>query len=169
MQYHFQAKKGKISMLSEFTREAFRKHLVNNEGAVFDIVKRTPESRKQRKYYHGAVLQLFAYLDGKNYRDSSVIDQYHELCKVEFNGEIIVAKSLTVKIGRSTRGKLHDGYLERIIAHLEENYGIDRSKVLDPKLHKKFMAEIYPFETKYETFIDYLIELKLLNDIQTIN
>lgn len=163
--FNFQAKEGQIHMPSEFARVAFKKHLQNNDGAVFDIVKRTPESRKQRKYYHSAVLQLFAFLDGKDYKNPDIIDQYHELCKVEFNGEIIVSKSFTTKVGRSTQGKLHEGYLERIIDHLEANYGIDRSKVLDPKLHKKFMNEIYPFQTQYETFIDYMLKLGLLPSI----
>lgn len=160
--YHFQSRAGQIHMPSDFARQAFKKHLQNNEGAIFDVVKRTPESRQQRKFYHSSVLQLWAFLDGKDYKDSNILDQYHELAKIEFNGELIHSKSLVVKVGRSTRGKLHEGYLERIVDHLEQNYGIDRAKVLDPKLYRKFMEEIYPFETKYETFIDYMLELNLL-------
>ena len=44
---------------------------------------------------------------------------------------------------------------------LEDNYGIDRNKVLDPKQYRKWRDEVYPFGGP-DTYIDYLLELGLL-------
>lgn len=160
--YHFQAKSGAIHMPSEFTRMAFKRHLVNNEGAIFDVVKRTPEeSRSMRKFYHGAVITLWAYLDGKDYKDSALLEAMHEIAKVEFNGDFMRIEGKLKRYGKSTIGSLNEGFLNRVIEHLVENYGIDQSTVLDPKLYKKWKNEVWPFGGP-ETFIDYLIELKLL-------
>lgn len=162
MHYHFQAKSGTIHMPSEFARGAFKKHLVNNEGSIFDVVKRTPEeSRSMRKFYHGAIIPLWAYLDGKDYKDSAVLEAMHEVAKLEFNGDFIKIDGKTKRYGKSTIGKLNDGFLNRIIEYLSENYRIDTSVVLSPDLYKKWKNEIWPYGGP-ETFIDYMLELKLL-------
>lgn len=121
-----------------------------------------PESRNQRAFYHAAVLVLWAYLDGKNYRDSLVLEQMHEIAKREFNGEVMVVNGTPHKVSKSTKGLLNKGYLERVIDYLVESYGIDQGAVLNPEIYKKFRDEVYPFTSKYDTFIDYLRDMKLL-------
>lgn len=162
MRHHFQAKNGAISMPSDFARTVFKKHLLNNEGAIFDIVKRTPEeSRSQRKFYHGAVLPLWVYLDAKDYKNSDMIARYHEIAKIEFNGDFEATNGKTYRIGKSTQKELNNGFLERVIDNLVSQYGIDQSIVLNPKLYKKWRNEVFPFGGP-ENFIDYMREIKLL-------
>ena len=93
-----------------------------------------------------------------------MLKKYHEYSKLEFNPEIVIIGGQPRKVGGSTKRKLNEGFLEKIIGYLEDNYGIDSSKVLSPQLYKKFRDEIYPSDTamKYDTFIDYMIDIKIL-------
>ena len=113
------------------------------------------DSYNQRKFYHGGVLTLWIYLDGKDYKNKDILNDYHEWAKIEFNGEPFTVKGKTNKIGGSTKGKLNKGYIDRVIDYLEENYGIDRYLVLDPKQYKYFRDVVY-MNGEYETYIDYL-------------
>lgn len=139
-----------------------------NEGTVFDSTQRIPDSKKQRGFYHGAVIPLWAYLDGKDYTDHRVLNDLHEVAKMESNGIVIVVNGEPRKIGRTTSGKLRDGYIDRVIAYLEQNYGIDRMACLNPEDYKRFMAEVYSFG-KYETYIDYMIDVGTLPKREEIN
>lgn len=142
--------------------EVLKDYSKKHEGQRFDLIPYTPESKYQRNFYHGAILKLWAYLDGKDYTDDSVIDQYHETAKIEFNGEIFTTgKLISHKIGKSTRGELNKGYLERIIDYLEENYAIKREEVLNPLHYKDFRDRIY-MQGKYKDYIVYLVDLRLL-------
>lgn len=147
-------------------RERVLKHCAFNVGGRFTLEDFLPESRKQRKFYHGAVLTLWAYLDMKDYKDPAVLDSYHELAKYEFNPEIIVTKGKSVKVGKSTRGELNHGFLEKVVDNLVDNYGVDRIKCLNPKDYKYFKDKVF-MEGKYDTYIDYLIDLKRVPVIHT--
>lgn len=160
--FKVRAQGGGLSFSSDFSRDRFRKFLKENEGIILTIKPELPESKNQRAFYHGAVLPLWAYLDGKDYKDSDVMNQMHEVAKREFNGEIIMINHKPEKVGKSSKGLLNDGYLERIITYLAENYAIDPVVVLNPELYKTFRDTIYPFDTKYEDFIDYMQDLNLL-------
>lgn len=155
-------KNGGLGFPNDYQRDKFRQLLKENEGIRVKIELDTPESTNQRAFYHGAVLPLWAYLDGKDYRDGDILNQLHEIAKREFNGEIIMIHGKPEKVGKSTKGLLRSGYLERVIDYLVENYGIDQGLVLNPELYKKFRDEIYPFDTKYDTFIEYMKDLNLL-------
>jgi len=145
----------------------------NNTAKAIDWLKRytgqrfwldlqlPKESPQQRRFYFGAVLRLWAYLDGKDYKSSQVIEEYHEWAKIEFNGGSKTINGKTHRIGLSTKGKLNKGYIDRIIDYLEENYSIDRFQVLDPKLYKYFRDVVY-MNGEFETFIDYLLFIKRL-------
>ena len=95
------------------------------------------------------------------YKDSKVIETYHEIAKIEFNGEIIKTKGRTVRIGKSSKGQLNKGYLERVIDNLVDNYGVDQGLALNPKLYQHFKDVIYS-DGKYDTFIDYMKDLNYL-------
>ncbi len=146
----------------EYQRAKFKKFLKENAGIRVVIEPMMPESRSQRAFYHAAVLVLWAYLDGKDYRDSLVLEQMHEIAKREFNGEIMVVNGTPHKVSKSTKGLLNKGYLERVIDYLVESYGIDQGLVLNPEIYKKFRDEIYPNTNKYDTFIDYMRDIKIL-------
>src|ERR1700709_239769 len=87
----------------------FLNFVKENPGVPWKLTPMLPESGKQRRFYHAAVLPLWAYLDGKDYRDSQVLADLHEVAKVEFNGAIIVVNGETRRVGRSTKGALRDG------------------------------------------------------------
>lgn len=145
----------------EKTAKAKRFALMHNGERFWLDVALPTDSSEQRKFYHGAVLALWAYLDSANYKSSEVINKYHDWAKIEFNGEPFVIKGKTHRIGGSTKGKLNAGYLERVINYLEENYAIDRLRVLDVKLYKKFIDEVFQMG-EFDTFIEYMLFLGIL-------
>lgn len=147
-------------------RERLMKFMEKNDRLRFELVPLLPESRQQRKFYHAAVLALWAYCDGKDYKDDEVLAQMHDVAKMEFNPEIINVNGKVYKIGKTTKGKLRDGFIDKIIDYLEENYGIDRMKVLNPKDYEYFRDAIFP-TSHYETYIDYLVDTKKLYDRNT--
>lgn len=156
-----------ISPYNRQTMEAFFKDPAN-DGIIVAIQSRTPESRQVRGFYHGAILPLWCYLNGMDHRNSDNLAFMHEHAKREFNGDIIFIDGREIKRGRSTRGilgendKQNSGYLERVIMYLEENYGIDRSKVLNPEHYKHFKDEVYSV-SEYEDYIAYLESLGFLS------
>jgi len=143
-----------------------------NEGRTIVVQDRVPESKEQRGFYHGAVLRLWGYLNGWDYRDSNVIEFLHEEAKREFNGTIEILDGKKKKVGQSTKGLLgendqqNSGYIERIISYLEENYSIDRQKVLNTEDYQDFMDRIYSV-SDYDDYIAYLVELGHLPKIKT--
>ncbi len=149
--------------MTEYQRATLKEFIKENAGRRLRMVieEMTPESRNQRKFYHGAVIPLWAYLDGKDYKDGLVLDQLHEIAKREFNGEVIMVAGKAQLVGKSTKGLLAKGFLERVIDYLVENYGIDPAKVLNVDLYKKFRDEIYGF-SQYDTFIDFMVAQKII-------
>ena len=159
-----QSKNGRLSASSEYTAALLRKDLAENDGARYSIERLTPESGKQRRFYHGAVIPLWAFLNGYDYKDSNTLEWLHHEAKKEFNGEVVMLDGKPAKRGKSTKGALNKGYLERIIDYLEEQYGIDRTQVLNPEKYKDFRDRIYPYST-YDSYIDYLIDIGLLKRV----
>lgn len=144
--------------------ERFKKFLSANEKMRMEIIPLLPDSRAQRKFLHSAVYPLWAYCDGKDYKDTTVLADTHEIAKIEFNGDFVQANGKVYMIGRSSVGKLKDGFIDKVIDYLEENYGIDRTKVLVPSEYKKWRNEIFSFTDGPDNYIDYLVETKKLFD-----
>ncbi len=153
--------------MSDYQRLTMRQYIKDNAGSRMRLTidKETPESNKQRAFYHGAIIPLWAYYNGQDYKDSHVLAQLHEVAKLEFNPEVIFVDGRERKIGKTSKGKLNEGYLERIIDYLTEQYAVDPSKELNPDTYKHWRDTIYPFDTKYDTFIEYLIDMKLIHSI----
>lgn len=118
----------------------------------------TPESRNLRKFYHGAIIPLWAYLDDKDYRDSTVLLKLHEVAKEEFNPEWVNVSGKMYKVGKTSKGKELQPFVEKIIDFLVEQYGIDPLEVLNPDVYKDWASRIYPFGGP-DTFIGYLISI----------
>lgn len=149
--------------MTPYQRITFQEFIKGNKGDRIRVTleEYVPESKAQRAFYHGAVLVLWAYLDGKDYRDSRTLEIMHEIAKAEFNPEIFMLNGKEHRVGKSSKGKLNEGYVESIIDYLQENYGIDPAKVLNVDLYKKFRDQIYGFST-YDCFIDYMVAMNLL-------
>lgn len=162
MNYSAIVKNGEMKVQSEVMRDRFKIFLKNHEGARIEFVPVIPESRNQRRFYHGAVIPLWTYLDGKDYKDSEVLVQQHEIAKLEFNSALVESNGKVYKIPQSSKNRLATGFIEAIIGYLKDNYGIDSDKVLNPETYKQWRDEIYPFEGGPETFIDFMISIKLL-------
>jgi len=145
--------------LTEYWTKVAKQAVIDNEGRPVraEINITIPESKKQRAFYYGAVLPLWAYLDGADFRKGEIIDQYHEIAKIEFNGEIVVSKGKEYRIGKSSRGELNKGYLERVIDNLVDQYGINPMEVLNPETYKTFRDTIYQ-HTTIDDYITYLIK-----------
>lgn len=143
--------------------ERFKKFLLANEGMRMEVKPLMPESRSQRKFLHGAVYPLWAYCDGKDYKDETVLADMHEIAKIEFNGALVNANGKVYKVGRTSVGELREGFIDKIIDYLEEHYGIDRTKVLLPEDYKHWRDAIFPYSgPKY--YIDYLVKSGTLYD-----
>jgi hypothetical protein len=163
-----QVKNGKLE-IGDYNRRLLNDFLKDkkNQGRKIAIQDRAPESRQQRAYYHGAVLSLWAYLNGMDYRDGDVMGFLHEHAKKEFNGEIVTIDGKQVLRGKSTVGLLSEndqansGYIDRVVSYLEENYGIDRNKLLNPEHYKQWRDEIYSFG-EHDSYIEYLQAIGLL-------
>ena len=150
-----------LSVGSPYNKARFYKDLEENKGARYQIMRLTPESDKQRSFYHGAIISLWAYLNGMDFKDSATLKWLHEHAKKEFNGEIVMLDGKETKRGKTTKGKLNQGYIDRVVDFLEEQYGIDRGVVFDPELYKKWKNEIYAFGGA-DSFIEYMQELNLI-------
>lgn len=155
--------------LGPVVKAKFREYLKENGPCRLTITHNLPESGKVRRFYHGAVLPLWAYLDGKDHRDHQLLADLHELAKLEFNGEIIVIGGEMKKVGRSSKGWQLQEFVERVVTFLEEQYGIDRAQVLNPEDYKYWRDVVV---TTYsvsadapDTFIDYLVETGKLKAI----
>lgn len=161
MKYWAKAQNGSLNMGSDLMRENFRKFLLNHEGVKIEFNPVLPESRKQRGFYHGAVLPLWAYLNNWDYHDKDILDFLHHEAKKEFNGEMVMMDKKMVVRGKSTKGELGKGFLERVVDYLVDNYGINPMSVLNPEMYKDFRDRIYG-NGQYEDYISYLEALNLL-------
>lgn len=152
-------KNGKLDFGDKIRTEKARRFAMKNNGERFWLDTMLPtDSYQHRKFYHGAVLRLWVYLDGNDFRDSDTLDDYHDWAKVEFNGEAKTINGKTHRVGGSTKGKLAKGYTDRVIDNLEEQYGIDRNRLLNPKHYKEFMDTIF-MNGEFENYIEYLLFL----------
>ena len=163
-----QSKDDKLNLGSGYLRNRFAADLQANPGARYKIERITPESRKQRGFYHGAVIPLWAYLNEMDYHDGDILDMLHGEAKKEFNGDMVVIDGKPRHVGRSTKGELAQGYLDKFVDYLEEQYAIDRTKVLDTKQYEKWRDEIFAFSPQDgpDCFICYMKEIGWLPKVQ---
>lgn len=160
MEWRALAKDGKLTFSNPQKRASLARFLVEYSGVALVITALLPESTKQRRFYHGAVLPLWAYLNDLDYHNHDVLNWLHEQAKEEFNGKFVVLDGKSKKMGQSTKGNLN-AFCERVIDHLEAQYGVDRSKLLEPKNYKHWNNTIRPYGGP-DNYIDYLLEIRLL-------
>lgn len=147
---------------AEQTRIKFKSYIKNHPNTPFEIVPLLPESGKQRRFFEGAVVPLVTfYQEGMDYRNAEDVRNVREWLKVEFGGGFVTIHGKAHKIARSTKNQLNQGFLERVIEWLTENYA-PPEEALDPKKYQHWKDVIYP-DGGPETYIDYLVELKIIN------
>lgn len=151
--WNFKAENGKAKM-TDYVKNSLLQDQKDHGGFTYQIKRLSAESRKGRGFLHGGVYSIWAYLDGKDHRNNTILDWIHRYAKEEFNGEMIVFNGKRLVKGKSTRGMLKE-FTETVIAYIEENYGVDRLDVLNPEDYKYFMNEIYS-EGEYDDYIEYL-------------
>lgn len=153
---------GKLTFKNDFIREKFAKFVKTHDGKRLFLTPTFKESDNQRGFFEGAVVKLVTFFqDGMDYTSLEDCRNVREWLKIEFNGDFVVVNGKSTKVGKSTKGKLNEGFLERVIDWIEENYGVKREDVLNPKEYKKWRDEVWPYGGP-ENYIDYLKELNLL-------
>lgn len=144
-------------------RDSVLNHCKHNVGQRFILSDLEIESTLQRKFFEGAVIPMWVYLDGKDFRDSGICKEYHEVAKLEFNPKTVIVNGKPRIIGGSTKGKLQrEEIVERVIDMLEEQYGIDRVLVLNPMEYKHWRDKLRSFKDVPFHYIDYLRSLSRL-------
>lgn len=158
MYWQFSAKAdGGMNFPNDGTYDSFKKDLLENTGAMYEVTRLSEESKNQRRFFEGAVIRLWCFLDKNNRFDSRVLKKYREYAKEEFNGEVLYINGKLKKVGKSSKGILNE-FTEKVIAYLEENYAINRKEVLDPKHYKDFRDRIF-MNGNFKDYIEYLVYL----------
>ena len=159
-------KNGRIQFKDSFAREKFVDFTKKHEGKRIFISPTFQESDSQRGFFEGAIVPMVTFFqENMDYKDGKDNRNVREWLKIEHNGDFVKIKGKSIKVGKSTLGKLNEGFLERVIDWLEDNYGIDRTKVLSPKDYKTWRDEVFPSGGP-DTYIEYLLELGLLKNLR---
>lgn len=144
-----------------YTRAELKKFIRENPNMPFEIVPMLPESRKQRNFFEGAICPLVAYYQyGMDFRNVTDVRRVRDWLKIEFNGELVTVGGKTTKVAMSTKRKLNQGFLERVIDWLVENYQPPH-EALNPEKYKHWRDTIFPYGGA-DTYIEYLIETGIL-------
>lgn len=146
---------------SDFTKRKLKFFIRENPGMIFELNPRMPESSSQRGWFEGALLPLICFYQvGMDHRDSKDVVTVREWVKIEFLGDIVTIHGKSHRIAKSTRNQLNLGFLERVVAWLEENYAPPH-EALDPKTFKHWRDAIFPYGGP-DNFLEYLVEIKIL-------
>lgn len=148
--------KAKLSLGSEHNRARFADFLKANPGIRLRIEPITPESRKQRAYFEGAIIPFVTFFqENLNHKDADDLAKVRDWLKIEFNGAFITLGGKAVKVPKSTKGELNRGFLERIMDWCgEQGYPID---MLVPDDFKKWRDTVRPYGGP-DDYIDYLVQ-----------
>ncbi len=158
--FQAQSKDGRLSLGSAYNRQRFQQFLTENPNARLKIEPLLPESIKQRGFFEGAVVPLIAYyqedLDHRNDEDCSRV---REWLKIEFNPQMVVIDDKVHKVPGSTKGKLQEGFLEKVMDWMtDQGYKVE---LLNPDDYKDWRDRIFPHGGP-DNYIDYLAELNRL-------
>lgn len=157
--------KGKLSLGSEHNRARLSDFLKGSPGMRLKIEPVLPESRKQRKYFEGAIVPFVTFFqENLDHNDTDDLQKVRDWLKIEFNGAFIALGGKAVKVPKSTKGELNRGFLERILDWCgEQGYPVE---YLNPQEYKDWHAKIRPYEGP-PTYIDYLVSVGKLRRPQS--
>lgn len=148
--------KARLSLGSDHNRARFADFLKANPGVRLRIEAITPESRKQRKFFEGAVVPFVAFFqENLDHKDSDDLQKVRDWLKIEFNGAFITLGGKAVKVPKSTKGELNRGFIERILDWCgEQGYP---TELLNPEEYRKWKDKIFPYGGP-DDYIDYLVQ-----------
>lgn len=148
--------KGFRFSLSDYHCMNIRKELkeVEQLRATMEFV--LPESRKMRGFLMGGLIPVQVYLDGNDYRDSSVIDFYFERFGCEAFPEAIKRNGQVELKRQSSKGRrMLPKYTEKYIEYLVDDYGLKYdSEVIKPENYKHFRDQVYA-TGKWDHYLEY--------------
>lgn len=152
---------GKGFVFSDFFKIKLRKYMRENPGQPFEISPVLAESNKQRGWFEGGLCPLVAfYHEGLDHRDSKDVKKVREWLKMEFNSEIVGLFGKSHRIAKSTKNELNNGFLERVVGYLIENYA-PPMEAIDPSKYKHWRDTVFPYGGP-DNYIDYLVEINLI-------
>lgn len=146
--------------LGDYNARRLTDFLKQNDGMLIAIEPQTPESRKQRKFFEGAVIPFITfYQENMDHRNNDHCDQVREWLKMEFNSEMVVVAGKVKTVAGSTKGQLQKGFLEKVMDWMnDQGYQIE---LLNPKDYDHWRDTIYPYGGP-DNYIDYLVSIKKL-------
>lgn len=148
--------KGRLSLGSDHNRARFADFLTAHVGSRVRIEPITPESKKQRDFFEGAVVPFVAFFqENLSWEDPEDLRTVREWLKIEFNGKFITLGGRSVKVAKSTKGELNRGFIERVLDWCgEQGYPTD---LLLPEDYKHWKAKVFPYGGP-KSYIGYLVE-----------
>lgn len=150
--------------VSEYHSKLIKQSVTDSGGPIrATIVPHIIESPKQRRYLHGCLLPLWAYMDGNDYIDSETLERYFEDFKLEHFPETLKIHGKVKLFGKSSRGaKALNKVVEKLTDMLVEEYGLSyTSPVLITDNYKQWRDELASFST--ESFIEYAERMKWID------
>jgi hypothetical protein len=139
----------------------------NNPGMPFELKPLLPESLKQRGWFEGSLVPLITfYQEGMDHHNRKDLDEVREWLKLEFNGKFITISGISHRVAQSTKGKLGQGFLERLVGYIEDNYA-PPLEALNPESYKDWRDIVYPCGGP-DNYIDYLLSLNILSEKRLI-
>lgn len=148
-------------VFSDWSKNKLREYIKENPGAPFVLKPILPESHRMRGFFEGAICPLVAfYQEGMDHKNAEDIRSVREWLKIEFNGTVVEIKGKLHTIAQTTKYKLNQGFLERVIDYLIENYA-PPYEFLDTNGYKDWHDRIFPYGGP-DNYIDYLVERNIL-------
>lgn len=143
------------------TKSLLYKDMKENEGAVYEIKRRTKESRNIRRFFEGGLVPLYLFYTGREWHSGVNHDLARDEIKRGFNGDDRI-NPITGKM--EVYGKSTVGELKRITLELEqwlgENYQMPFEAV-DSERYLHWRDAVFPYGGP-DDYVDYLCELSII-------
>ncbi len=147
----------------DFNRRKLVQYIRENPNSLFSLEPILPESRKQRRYFEGALVSMFVFYNGGDYHDPRVLADAREDLKREFWSELRTnwITGTVEKRAKSTKGsKALNAITELVYEYLVENYAVPE-RALNPKTYKDW-RDIELTNGAPVNYLDYLLLLKII-------
>lgn len=150
--------------LSDYNKRRLHDVSIQNGGSCRGhIVFNMPESSKERRFFHGALIRLWVYLDGSDWKDSTTCNRYFEIFMLENFPEVQKINGKIHTFGKSSKGaKMLNACTERLVDYLCDSYGFRHdSPVFATANFKKWRDELMSYSN--EDYIEYLVRTKVID------
>lgn len=149
--------------LGDLNYDRVIQYVRENPNCIFSLEPVLPESRKQRRYFEGALVSMFVFYNGGDYHDPKVLADAREDLKREFWSELRTnwITGTVEKRAKSTKGsKALNAITELVYAYLVENYAVPE-QALNPATYKNW-RDVELTKGAPVNYIDYLLALKII-------